>query len=794
MMRWIDKALVLLLVALLGTGGLLVAAQAPKAGGGAGKGKAAAAKKESGGGGGQAVAVTEASVDKAIESGRAYLLSQARPDGSFGKGGGEKHPGGLSALVFMTLAYMGQHPNHPAMSKGLDYLLNLDGRTGFGDRPGYAVPIRIMGLSYVHNKLLGDKRAAVRLKMVEDLNYIFQGQAPSGGWRYKLNATDYDFSVSQWPILAMREASLVGIEFNTGPLIKARELYYHWQQKDGGWCYIGNREPSYGSMTAAGLASLYIINDVLDPASGCPCASGRSRQDDSGTERRMEAALGWLAKHFTAAENPFKDRGDNRALYWLYCVERVGIAAGYKYFGTHNWFREGAARLLKSQTGGHWDSLDDTCFALLFLYKGRAPILFNKLKFEGTWNAHRRDIANLTHYIERTKEEQFHWQIVDLKSPLEELHDAPILFITPETVPEWNDAQKQKLRAFTDTGGTILVEASCGNAAVRRWFQEFAREVWPEWPLKPLGPDHGSFLDPNPLKQRPEILGISDGVRTSVFYSPDDISCSWQARGLAAREYVFKWGINLHKYATDGAPLRSKLAQRGPEKTGRYKDPVRPGPKTTVRIARVRHTGNWEAGANYGGFKELAAAVKAKAGIALQLKDKQAPPVTEGGVPPDGLKGYDVAYFAGSNDFALTPEEKQSLKAYVEGGGCLWAESVTGATAFDQAFSRMAKEMAWDLRLLPKEHPLMTGRMDGATGYNLTAGVQFQQLLRVVRLSRAFADLYGIYSGDKMIGVYSPLDVVYSTLGLEAYQCKGYKAEDAEAVGINLAVYFSTLK
>ena len=57
-----------------------------------------------------------------------------------------------------------------------------------------------------------------------------------------------------------------------------------------------------------------------------------------------------------------------------------------------------------------------------------------------------------------------------------------------------------------------------------------------------------------------------------------------------------------------------------------------------------------------------------------------------------------------------------------------------------------------------------------------------------------FADLYGIYSGDKMIGVYSPLDVVYSALGLEAYQCKGYKAENAEAVGINLAVYFSTLK
>jgi len=289
-------------------------------------------------------------------------------------------------------------------------------------------------------------------------------------------------------------------------------------------------------------------------------------------------------------------------------------------------------------------------------------------------------------------------------------------------------------------------------------------------------------------------MGVSDGVRTSVFYSPDDISCSWQTRALANRDYIFNWGINLHKYATDGAPLRSKLAQRGPEKTGRYKGAVRAGANTDLKIARVRYSGTWEAGANYGGFKELAEAVKSKAGITLEVKEHRGPPATDGGVAPGNLKGYDVAYFAGSTDFTLTAEEKQGLKAYIEQGGVLWAESVTGQTAFDQAFSRMVKDMGWELRLLPKEHPLMTGRMGGARGYDLTTGVEFRQALRVARLSRQFADMYGVYSGDKMIGVYSPLDVVFSVLGLEAYQCKGYKAEDAEAVGINLAVYFSTLK
>jgi len=784
---WLQKMLVVMLAAVLAGGSLWAAAPAKKGGGGAKKSagdaalKAAAPKQE----------VTEEAVNKAIEAGREYLLKQAQADGSFGKGGA--HHNGVSALAFMTLAYMGQHPNHPAMSKGLDYLLSLNADTGFDDRCGYAVPIRVMGLAYVHNKLIGDRRAQVRLKMTEDIQRIIIGQNPAGGWRYKLDRKDYDFSVSQWPLLAFREANLVGIEFPTAAITNAAKLYCSAQDKDGGWGYQAGRN-SYGSMTAAGLASLYIIGDVLDPSSGCPCAGGRSQRGDDQYERRMEAALRWLGKNFTASDNPGKEKGEDRTLYWLYCVERVGIAAGYKYFGNHNWFREGAAKILGAQKDGHWGSLDDTCFALLFLYKGRAPVLFNKLKFEGEWNAHRRDIANLTNFIERAKEQPFHWQIVDLKSPLEELHDAPILYITPETIPDFSEADARKLRRFTDTGGTILFEASCGNAAVRKWFRDWAPTVWPEWKVQPLGGDHGVWKSVYDMKQRPEVMGISDGVRTVVFFAPDDISCAWQSRAVAGKSYLFNWGINLYTYATDGAPLRSKLAARGPERTDRFTSPVSAGAKRNLKVARVKYAGAWEAGANYGGFKALADAVKSRAGITLDVKENRTAPVTEGGVPAADLKGYDVAYLGGSTDFSLTPGEQAGLKAFAEKGGFLWVESVTGNAPFDQAFAKTAREMGWELKLLPKDHPLMTGRMEGGRGYDLTKGVEFRHTLRVVRLARPCADFLGIYAGDKMVGVYSPLDVVFSTTAFDAFQCKGYKAEDAEAVGINLAVYISTLK
>jgi hypothetical protein len=735
--------------------------------------------------------VTDDEVRRAIEAGRQYLIRQQNGNGSFGNDQGMM--AGKSALAFMTLAYLGEHPNRDHMSKGLDYLLSVDADNGFNKRQGYAVPIRIMGLSYVHNKLLGDKRTFVRAKMLEDLQRLEAGQARNGGWRYELKGgNDFDFSVTQWPILAMREANLVGIEFKTDPLLKARALYLKEQKGDGGWVYQHDGN-SYGSMTAAGLASLFIISDVLEPASGCPCRGSQSNSRPSATEHAIDRALGWLGGHFSAKENPGKN---DRHLYWLYCVERVGIAAGYKYFGNHNWYREGADVVLKAQHDGHWGSLDDTCFALLFLYKGRAPILFNKLKYDGEWNNHRRDIANLTAYIEHLKEQQFHWQIVELdKAPLEELHDAPVLYITAEVPPKMSDADRKKLRQFTDTGGTILFEASCGNPTVRKWFQDFAKDVWPEWPLKTIGPEHGTYVEPYVLKQRPEVLGVDDGVRTCVFYAMDDISCSWQLRAVAARGYLFNWGINLYTYATDGAPLRAKLAGREPPRTDRYKSPVKGGPKETLRLARVQHGGNWEAGVNYGGLKKLAGAVKSRAGLTLDVKENSASPVNKNGVTLANLADADVAYIGGSGAFVLKPDEKEALKAYVAKGGFLWFEAVTGGAAFDQSLKQLAAEMKWDLKILPPTHPLMSGKMDGgAIGYNLTSGVEFHQSMRVQRLALQYADLFGVFQGDKMIGVYSPLDVVFSISGLEAYKCKGYKAEDAAAVATNLACFFSTLK
>ncbi|HET6442186.1 MAG TPA: DUF4159 domain-containing protein, partial [Phycisphaerae bacterium] len=542
----------------------------------------------------------------------------------------------------------------------------------------------------------------------------------------------------------------------------------------------------------------------LEPAEAGPGKGVRGESGPSEMDRRMDAALDWLSKHYRTDENPeaVGGAGRGKVFYWLYWVERVARASGYKYFGSHDWYAEGARLLVNSQEAdGSWGSLENTCLAALFLLDGGAPVVFNKLCFEGAWNTHRRDIDTLMYYMERMREQIFHWQFISLRAPLEELHDAPILFISAGSVPQWSDEEKKKLRAFTDTGGTILVEATGAKPEVKAWFRRLAKEVWPEWALVRLPRDHGVWNSVYPIRERrPEVMGIDDGARTAVFYLPEDVSSFWQMKAFDQKRGLFQWGLNLCTYAKDGAPWRMKLADGEEKKSDKYEGPIQTGGRKTLRIARVRHGGDWSVGANYGGFARLAERLKEKAGLVLEVTEATQMPVTEGGVAPTelvakgdstGRAGYDVAYLAGTKAMVLAAKEREALNSFSAAGGFLWLEAAKGSAEFDDSVRRFAREMGWDLKLLPPEHPLMTGNLGAARGYDLAREVEFRREIRVARIGRPHADFLGLYEGDRLVGIYSPLDVLFSLTPYQAWNCKGYAPRDAEAVATNIVLFLT---
>src|SRR5690606_1832254 len=221
-----------------------------------------------------------------------------------------------------------------------------------------------------------------------------------------------------------------------------------------GWGYSDGQTTVTGSMTVAGISSLTIIQSFLrdDPADGKLDCCGDDAEDE--IQKAIDAGSRWLGAHFSVRDNP----GDTQwPLYYLYGLERAGRLSGQRFFGDHDWYREGAQFLvdMQSPANGTWKSgslyekepVFGTAYSLLFLAKGLAPVLINKLKFgprdpasgeplSEDWNRHVNDVRNLVDYIS-TRDGWPHlltWQVLDLdqaaaESDVQALLQAPVQLI-----------------------------------------------------------------------------------------------------------------------------------------------------------------------------------------------------------------------------------------------------------------------------------------------------------------------------------------------------------------------------
>lgn len=731
--------------------------------------------------------ITDVQVRRAVEKGREWLQAQQKEDGLWRQQTGPMTPGpcGTSALAAKAMLESGSSPTNSAvMVRALDALVAAD------LKETQAVAGRMIVLARASSVMsaAGPRRNIIRDAIKQDAISLVNAQAASGGWsRGSLGRGegDGDFVNTVWAVRGLDAASHVGIEIPDAVWRRARDALYKMQQPDGSW--IDPQDKTAAGATAAGAECLNILFSELGLTTACPCpqrqpsaeAAEQQRRIDLAMDRLSQVAGRWIRNLATDQEE---------ALGNLCAVGRVARVTGNRSLGGVDWYKEAAEQLVKCQReDGSWGDVPRTALAVEFLYEGRTTPIIAKLRISGArWNSHPQDLAYLSAYITKWLcGTTVDWQVVDIDEPLDVMHETPILFLSLDSVPDLTADQKKKLRAFTDTGGTILLEAVCGNADVRKWAEKFFAEVWPEWKLKALPPDHGLFTDSSyPMKtQRPELMGIDDGLATRVFYSPDDISCAWQTRSVAAKEYLFKFMLNMRYYASDRGLYRTRLSEPDPPST-RYADPAKAGARAKLKIDRVTYDGDgWTVGANYKGLETIKADIARRASVELAVDDR--------GAAPSDLAGADIAYLTGSSAMAMDEKGQAALKAYTDKGGFLWVEAAGGAAAFDESFRTFAEKAGWVLTPLGKDHPMMTGKFAAAAGYDLTSGVGFHRSLRISRLGRGWADLVGIYQDGRLVGVYSPLDVVFSTTGYPAYGCRGYAQEDAKAVAANILLYVS---
>jgi hypothetical protein len=752
--------------------------------------------------------ITAEAVREAIDKGVSYLKQQQRADGSWDEY--ISQPGGASALCTLALLNAGAETSDPQIQKALAYLRR------FKSEKTYVTSLQTM--VFVRAEPQNDMLLINRNVRWLESTQILEGQR-KGAWSYPQGSGDN--SNSQFALLALHEAERAGIQVSDKTWRLARAYWEDCQNPDGSWGYYKPASGT-GSMTCAGITSLVIAADRVERPDAkvvgekilC-CARGESEAED-----RVEKGLHWMGTYFSVSRNP---GSPSWLLYYLYGMERVGRLTARRFIGRADWYREGAKFLIDRQDklSGFWSGagaaeesrLIGTSFALLFLSKGRWPVLISKLKHppDEDWNQHRHDLNNLTRFVESRWKKDLTWQVIDLRAAgVDDLLQSPVLFLCGSASPLPSDPAAReevvgKIRDYLDRGGFLFAEAYCGDSGFDKGFRNLMSLVFPEpeYRLRLLDPDHPIWHAEEiiaPEQLRP-LWGIDFGCRTSVVYAPQDppnnprpsLSCLWElarsGRGQTFKPSVqaqidaaFGLGINILAYATN----RELLGKEEYFKTPTSRRPDEKIERGRLYIAKIRHPGGCNTAPRaLANLLDLAGReLKIRATARQELLD----------ITDDALFDYHLVFMQGRNAFRFTDAERAQLKKFIERGGMVFADSICASRAFTESFRR---EMAavfpqHKLERISADDPLLTAKYGGFDLKTVTrrdpqnrgANAPLSATLKKVQ-----PELEGIKFDDRWGVIFSPYDVSCALEKLDSLECRGYIREDAARIGLNVILY-----
>ncbi|GMV98148.1 MAG: hypothetical protein AMXMBFR83_25000 [Phycisphaerae bacterium] len=712
--------------------------------------------------------ISGADVREAMARAVAWLKEARNADGVWRDA---YQPGGTTALVTLALLNAGVPSNDPAVARAIEALRVLP------DQHVYTTALKIQVLAAADP-------ARYRNEIRASADFLVRAQVNNGMWGYGPPAGRGDYSNSQFALLGLHEAGKAGAVIPAATWRSAERSWLHGQNADGGWGYMPGAN-SYGSMTSAGIASLYIVGHSLYARKrpsvgpdGWPHCCGQYAES-----RALLRAWGWMADNFRADQNAGPAARSSWYFYYMYAMERAGILSGQRFIGEHDWYKEGATVLLERQRrDGSWretDALVDTAFALLFLAKGHKPVLFHKLAWssDSRWNLTRNDLTHLCSFISDRLGDPPTWEVVGRDDPLERWLAAPILYLNGNEFPAFTPRHVEQLREFVRQGGTILAVASCTGEKFRQGFVNFARTAFPDDELRRLPDDHPVFRMLFAVDGRSfEVQGIDAGCRTSVIFCPHDLACLWEYPNLPQSRAGLELGANLAAYATGLEPLPDRLDAvkkvRGPA------GPPGPPPRGALLIAQLVHDGDWRPDPQV--LSRLADYLHEKMGVDVV---RQSEPLR---ATDARLADHPIVFMTGHFSFELSAEETAALGRHLASGGFLFAEACCGRKAFDESFRKLMKELfpRSPLKPLPADSPILTG----SPGVPLPK-VGYKPAVLAEHPGLSAVRLEGIELDGRFAVVYSTYGIGCGVDGHTCYACRGLAGEDALKLAGNVVLY-----
>jgi hypothetical protein len=678
-------------------------------------------------------AATPQQVDKAIRKGVEWLYAQQNdkmnwetatspgPDARKLQSKPEAGQwGGTSALATYALLDAGEDHREPRVRDALDWL-NKAPMIGT-----YAVALRAQCWQYL------PQSPAVKTAAQRDCGMLLSGMKSKGDargmWSYLVsdgNSPRYDHSTSQIALLGVWAANQAGREVPAAFWKESESAWRSHQSEDGGWAYIHKGKDEQGkskmTMTLAGVATLFLAQDFVHVNDGIFCKGNVLDAD-------LVAGTKWIRDHV-------KDGVGGG--YMLYAMERVGLASGYKYFGDYDWYARGADQLVRGQKAdGSWGngSLPETAFAIIFLSRGRSPVILNKFEYElegvaptpaavtkgnapkpadkpteadasakpnpsatptyaANWAQRPRDVALFTRWMGGVTERKFNWQIVSSRNGVDDFHDAPVLFMAGNQKLTLPKETIDKLRQYVEEGGLLFGHADCGSKEFTDSFVALGRQLFPAYEFRELPADHPiytrqQFLRKN-WKNPPSVLGLSNGTRELMITLPGaDLARNWQQGTYDGKEETFQVMNGIVLYAVD----RQNLKFRGGTHAVRVAASA-PAADRTIRVARLEYPGNWNP--EPAGWRRLSAILRNQKRGQLAIE-----PVKLGEGKLDAAT-HPVAHLTGTAETTLTKEQIGELRRYVIKGGVILCDAAGGSGDFASSAEAALGEIVTGSKFVP---------------------------------------------------------------------------------------------
>jgi hypothetical protein len=771
--------------------------------------------------------VTPESVNNAIRFGVSYLHSKQRPDGSWHDFESPfAQPGAITALITLALLNCGEKPDEPHVQAALDFLERQK-------PPGstYATSLYIMAFCQADPQRYKLKITSLA-KWLEAHQVTTEGPT-RGGWSYTPTLGIADNSNTQFAMLALHEAERVGVKIADRTWQLARDYWLKNPVYDKGRGAFGYHNGVSGSMTCAAIASLIIAEDRLANAEAQVVGDEIQCCGNVPAGDEIARAIDWLGRNFSVRTNPGDDGQAHRwQFYYLYGMERVGRMSGQRFFygkpqmnpntgefttPRYDWYREGCGILLEMQDAltKNWAGMEiernpliATPLALLFLSKGRRPVVVARLQTSSTsndWNRHRRSLQNLVGRVERQWRRDLSWQTYDLKdATVADLLEAPVLFLSGSQSLQLTDQQKKNLKEYVNQGGFLFIEAcngaGCDGAAFDRDIRQMLAQMFPESPLRKLPPDHAVWraqqpVDPRKLPADPEfwLWGLDSCCRTGVVYCPRSLSCYWELahpyreldvsqRAKDQIEQVCRIGGNVLAYATN-RQLKEKL-DRPQIAIGNLGGKA---PRGALTIPKLSHGGGADDAPN--ALYNLLTFMDKQ--FQMKVDYERRPPVAAN---EPKLLDFPLAFAHGRQAFQFTSAERKALKTYLDRGGFLFADAICASEEFANSFRSELLALYPNARFtrLPPSHPIFS---DEFHGFEINTVQLRDPLFRnpddplAAKIVKTPPVLEALEIDGRIAVILSPYDLSCALEKGASLECKGYVTDDARRIGANIILY-----